>query len=239
LIDDAYLKEGYMIAKTYRYLIFVIACSLVFCSSAFADTRLINSTRVMVPNARSYTYTTLMVNFTLSSPIGVAYCDTSTTMVVNFLICPPNSTKNSTIVIASGDVQNSLCNRANVFVGSGIWLRPSGNKGVQLSGVTCTVPVGAWIPSSVLATIGTNTSTAVIILGESVYINFQNGTIPYVQPDATKPYFDLISGNWGQIGGSSDQAAFLRKLLPSGFNNISPRFTACTGQPPGGGSWCN
>lgn len=227
-----------MLIKMYRWIsaAFVIVFYLSFCSRAIAIT---NSTQVKIPSGTSYTYTTMMVNITLTSPTSIAYCKTSTTMVINFLICPPTSTKNTLLTIASADVRNSICNRATVDIGSGASLKPVGNKGVQLVGLTCTVPIGAWIPSSVLATVGTNTATSAVLLGEDVFISFQNGTVPFVQPDATKTYFDLISGNWGQIGDSSDKATFLKKLLPNGFNSFNSTISQCSGSPPGGGNWCS
>ncbi len=214
-------------------LAFAVVSSMGLVSISSAD-----STRFAPPVGEMNTqsnriYLHLKVSFRFTSPNSYSYCAQKTAPKrwgFNIFVCPSNSAINTSLTISETNAYNTVCKKqVSATSIPNVFIRPYGNGGATMDPLPCEVEVGAWVPSSVLKTIGTGTATSVLILNQPVYVSFQNGTIPHVQPTSTKTYFD-VSGLWGQVGGG-DNPAFIKQLMPNGFYSVNITFPACSNTP--------
>jgi hypothetical protein len=214
-------------------LAFVSNMSLISISAA-DSTRFAPSGAAVGSGQNNYVWTQLMVRFSFTSPNTYSYCASRTSPKrwgFNVFVCPSNSSINNSLTITETNAYNTVCRRQVSSTSiPNVSIRPYGNGGAQMDALQCQVPVGAWVPAYVLTkNQGTNTATEATVLGQKVYINYQGGTIPFVQPTASKAYFD-VSGLWGKPTGG-DNPTFIQKLMPSGFPSVNVTFPACRDTP--------
>lgn len=195
-------------------------------------------------SAQGYIYTTAMVNLNLTStntwsqPVGSQWG-------VGFMICPTNSSVNNTFSMNPTDAHDCICRSYQPACGGGvrpscsntglnggngqpaIAVQPSGppNIGANLPAMMCIVPVGVWLPSSVLANAGNNIPVPATVLGSSIYVTYNNGTIPTLQPSKSQSYFNVFTDGGNVSGGTN--TAFTNKVIPGGVQKTTVVFPKC------------
>jgi len=208
-----------------------VAMGLSISVSGFSATP-VDSTSLQIPtNTQSYVYATAMVTFRISTSNRWSWCYAKNQWVIPFTVCPSNAINAPQLNFDPTAVNNTVCKGAISPVGTSngttIYIRPGGNLGATIDPIYCTVPIATWLPNSVFSNVGNSISVSANVLGQKVYVNYQNGTIPYIQPTSTQTYFNVSYLDGSNISGG-DNVPLTQALIPGGLQSVSAIFPSCS-----------